>query len=69
MKGACGKDLVEKRLKKFEIKFEEMLHFRIPQYGYRHSWRSPMEINGGESLKHKPSAEIRFQEEIYRVDQ
>ena len=30
-KESCGKDLAEKSLRKVEIRFEEMLHFRIPQ--------------------------------------
>ena len=35
----------------------------------RRSWKILMNIIGGESLKQKLGLEIRFQEEIYRVDQ
>ena len=63
-KKECGKKFVESR-----DTILGNVTSRIPQYEYRRSWRIPMKINGGESLKHKIGVEIRFQEEICRVDQ
>ena len=65
----CGIIVEERRLQKVDIRVWKMLHPASRKSEDRRSWRISMKINGGESLKHKLGAEIRFQEEICRVDQ